>query len=118
MKNILNGISLDSKKSKEVLKKIMKSKNFPKISFDEAVELLVKNGFDNMINFTNQGRDISSNGEIKLAELLEYETPFWIESFDRDRVPFYQKPNSNNPQKVICADLIFPPIIKNAFGGK
>jgi asparaginyl-tRNA synthetase len=44
--------------------------------------------------------------------------PFWITHFDRDRVPFYQKPNPNNKSNVLNADLIFPPLIENSFGGE
>ncbi len=44
--------------------------------------------------------------------------PIWIKNFDRDRVPFYQKPDPENPERVICADLIFPPIIEGSFGGE
>ena len=34
------------------------------------------------------------------------------------RVSFYQAPDPDNANKVINADLIFPPIIKDAFGGE
>ena len=46
------------------------------------------------------------------------EEPIWLTNFDRDRVPFYQKPDPKNPSKTINADLLFPPILKNSFGGE
>ena len=48
---------------------------------------------------------------------MDTNLPFWITDFDRDRVPFYQKPDASG-EKVLCADLIFPPIIEGSFGGE
>lgn len=33
-------------------------------------------------------------------------------------MPFYQKPNPENTDQVINADLIFPPLLENSFGGE
>ena len=118
MPNILEKISLDHKKTLLSLKKILELKDFPEITFDEAVDVLVKNGYKNLVNFTEFGRDILSDGEVKIAELFNLKIPFWIKNYDRDRVPFYQKPCSKTINKVINADLIFPPIIKDSFGGE
>lgn len=118
MPNIVKIISLDFEKTMFNFNKITESKNFPKISFDDAVDILINNGNSELVNFTEFGRDISSDGEIKLAEILNFDTPFWIRNYDRDRVAFYQKPDPKNINKVINADLIFPPIIKNSFGGE
>ena len=118
MENIINKMSSDPQKTKKVLSDVVKSKCFPKISFDEAIEILIDNGFKECINFTNHGRNISSRGEIELMKMLNIKIPMWINNFDRDRVPFYQKPYFGNPDKVINADLLFPPIIKGAFGGE
>ncbi|HCP09043.1 MAG TPA: hypothetical protein DIT25_04590 [Candidatus Moranbacteria bacterium] len=118
MPNIMEKISLDPEASKFVLKKILKINKFPEITFDRAAETLIKSKNKNLINFSNSGRDLSADGEIRLAETLKIKSPFWIRNYDRDRVPFYQKPDPQNPNKVINADMIFPPIIKNAFGGE
>ena len=118
MPNILEKISLDYKKTSLNLNKILELKKFPEITFDEAVDALIENGNKNLVNFTKLGRDISSEGEIKIAEIFNFKTSFWIRNYDRDRVPFYQKPVPEDLNKVINADLIFPPIIKNAFGGE
>ena len=118
MTNILERISLDSEKTMTIFNKILELKKFPEITFDEAVNALVESGNKTLVNFTEFGRDISSEGEIKLAELFNFDTPFWIKNYDRDRMAFYQKPDPRNSNKVINADLIFPPIIKDAFGGE
>ena len=104
--------------TKEAIAAILKTKKFPRISFDEAVALLEKNGFGTLVGYTKHGRDIKAQGEIVLSRLLGYTVPFWIYGYDRDRVPFYQKPDPRNPEKVLNADLIFPPIFKGAFGGE
>lgn len=118
MPNIIERISLNSEKTTSSLNRIIGSKKFPEISFDEAVSALVESGNKTLVNFTKSGRDILSEGEIKLAEIYNFSTPFWIRNYDRDRVAFYQKPDPVNPNKVINADLVFPPIIKEAFGGE
>ena len=118
MPNILERISLNFWKTTVTLNKVLELKKFPEITFDEAVNTLVESGNKTLINFTESGRDISSEGEIKLAEIFNFDTPFWVRNCDRDRVAFYQKPDPNNSDKVINADLIFPPIIKDAFGGE
>lgn len=118
MVNITDKISVAPKKTRRQLLAIIRTKKFPEISFDEAVDLLIKNNRKKSINFTNNGRDITSQGEIELAKIGKFKTPFWIKYYDRNRVPFYQKPISNNSNKVINADLIFPPLFKNGFGGE
>jgi aspartyl/asparaginyl-tRNA synthetase len=118
MDNIINKISQNPEKTKIFLKQIVKLKKFPKLTFDRAVSILVKNGKKKLVNFTKNGNDISSAGELELMKILKIKTPVWMVDFDRDRVPFYQKPNPKNPEKVINSDLLFPPIIKNAFGGE
>ncbi|MFW5803856.1 MAG: amino acid--tRNA ligase-related protein [bacterium] len=118
MENIVKKISQNHKLTFQYLKDIIETKNFPVITFDEAVNILVKNKKDKLINFTDHGNDISSEGEIELMKILDVRTPLWITNFDRDRVPFYQKPDPDNPDKTINADLLFPPILRGAFGGE
>lgn len=118
MPNILERISLNFGKTTVILNKVLELKKFPEITFNEAVNALVESGNKTLVNFTESGRDISLEGEIKLAEIFNFDIPFWIRSYDRDRVAFYQKPDPKNQNRVINADLIFPPIIKDAFGGE
>lgn len=92
--------------------------SFPRITFDEAVEVLEKNGFAHFIEKRPYGRVITSEGELKICELVaDNKLPIWVTNYDRDVVPFYQKPESENNEKVLNADLIFPSI-KGGFGGE
>lgn len=118
MPNILKRMSLDSKKTTTILTKTIKSNKFSEITFDEAINALIESDNKHLIHFTRFGRDILAEGEVKLAEIFNFDTPFFIRNYDRDRVSFYQKPDSENSNKTINADLIFPSIIKGAFGGE
>jgi asparaginyl-tRNA synthetase len=118
MPNILEKLSLNYKETLSCLNDILGLDKFPEITFDEAVDRLVANGNEGYVRFNESGRDLTSAGELKLAEIAEFKTPFWVKNFDRDRVAFYQKPNSSNSDKVINADMIFPPLIKDSFGGE
>ncbi len=118
MPNIINLISASPEDTALHLQQTAEVLSFPKISFDEAVDVLVKNGMRDCVIFTDTGRDITAKGENELAKHLNSNTPFWLTGFDRDRVPFYQKPHSNSPDKVINADLLFPQITPESFGGE
>jgi asparaginyl-tRNA synthetase len=118
MPNILEKLSLNYDRTMTCLNDMLKLNKFPEITFDEAADMLVKNGNDGFIRFSESGRDLTSTGEIKLAEIAGLNTPFWVKNFDRDRVAFYQKPNPNNLNQVINADMIFPPLVDNSFGGE
>jgi len=118
MPNIIDRISVNSKKTKESLRHIFYIDKFKQITFDDAVNLLIKNGKGDFVNFTKHGRDITSQGELEVIRILKITTPLWIRNYDRDRVAFYQKPDPNNTNKVINSDLLLPPLIKNSFGGE
>lgn len=115
---IVEVLAINKRVTDEVMEAVLAIKKFPRITFDEAVELLEKGGFRKLINNTKHGRDLKPFSEIILSRLLKYETPFWIYGYDRDRVPFYQKPDPKNSDKVLNADLIFPPLFRGAFGGE
>ncbi len=119
MEPIVSRMSVDYVKTKESLQKISKSKSFDRISFETAFEKLSSD--KNLEKFTKKtdfGRDISSDGEISLALNETKDLPLWIYGFDRDMVAFYQKPDPKNPNRVINADLLFPPLAENGFGGE
>lgn len=113
--DILNILSTDFNKTKEALIEVSNLKSFTKIEFEEAILLLEKEGEQNLVSYYKSGRDISHKAEILLSKKLSKYAPIWITSYDRDRVPFYQKPNQN---KVINGDMIFPSLINNSFGGE
>jgi asparaginyl-tRNA synthetase len=115
---LIKRMSTDFEKSMTIARATSADKNFQRITFDKACKMLEENGFGEYVNKTDHGRDISSKGELALMQLLKAETPIWLTHFDRDRVPFYQKPDPTNVSKVLNADLLFPPLTQDAFGGE
>lgn len=116
--NLIDKISLSPNGVKSILKRIINIKKFDQIEFDEAIKILEKNNKKYAINYNKNGRVITSKGETELLKILKIDLPIWIRNYDRYTVPFYQKPNSINTHKIINGDLLFPPIIKNSFGGE
>lgn len=119
MEPLISRMSKDYKKTKIALERISKSKSFHQISFDEAFEKLQSVKLTKSFTKTTKfGRDINSSGETALVSEMTNNMPLWMHSFDRDTVAFYQKPHPNDSDKVINADLLFPPLTKNGFGGE
>lgn len=118
LKNVINKISDNPDITKKISNNLIKLEKFPEITFDDAINILIKNKKEKYINFTKQGRDIGVEGELELMRILNLRAPLWIKYFDRDRVPFYQKPDPGNKNKTINADLLFPSLTKNSFGGE
>lgn len=120
MPNIIDRISGAPNKTTSTLNKILKTKKFSTILFDEAINLLTKERKDskNLIRISKHGKHITGKGEVELLKILKTETPTWLTHFDRDTVPFYQKPHPKNKNKAINADLIFLPLTNNSFGGE
>ncbi len=117
LNDIVSKISNDSDTTISYLQNIVEN-NFPEITFDDAVDVLLMHGHKDLINSTKDGRDISAKGEEMLLKILNPKTPIWVKYYDRDRVPFYQKPLKSDPSKVINADLLFPQVICNSFSGE
>ena len=93
-------------------------KDFPEISFDEAVKTLNNNGFSELVKYSRYGRTLRPRGEEIIAEIIgRKQVPVWIRGYDRDVVAFYQKPDPRNKNKVLNADLVFPPF-RGGFGGE
>lgn len=118
MPNLLDRLSSNPERTKAALSRIGNTTVFNEISFDNAVKLLDINGLSDLYTRTEHGRDISSKGELELMRILRIDTPLWVTSYDRDRVAFYQKPDPENPNVVINADLLFPPLGEDSFGGE
>lgn len=116
MPNILSLLSTHPERSIESLNLALHTNNFQEIEFDDAIKILKKEGYSPLINESEFGHDITSEGEIKLMEIIKTKTPIWVNHYDRDRVAFYQKPYNSN--KTINSDLLFPQIISNSFGGE
>lgn len=94
------------------------TKDFPKITFDEAIDLLDKNGKKELITFHDYGRNITRKGELAVLELItQNQTPIWITNYDIGTVPFYHKANPKDQNTALNADLIFPSL-HGGFGGE
>ena len=111
-------ISSDPAASRAGLERVVAADSFPSITFDEAIEVLSTNGRDHGFRETEFGRDLTTAGERTLFELTGIVTPLWVRNYDRDRVPFYQKPDPYDQGKVLNADLLVPALAKGGFSGE
>ena len=94
----------------EVLKKYT-SLPYPRISYDEAVELLQQNGFEDI----TWGDDFGSPHETFIAN--HFEKPVFILNYPRSMSPLYMKPHPTREDVVIRADLIAPEGYGEIIGG-
>lgn len=105
------------KDNKTILKNVYKrnishleeatEKDFLRISYEEAVALLQKNGFAN-VSF---GDDLKANHEAKIVSLLnkgKSELPVFITQYPKEIKFFNMKVSISDPRVVLSADLIFP----------
>ena len=112
-------LSDDAEKTREMMKRVFETETFPRITFDDAVKLLQEEELAHeYIRETPHGRDITAKGESALLRKMGLTTPLWVTHFDRDRVPFYQKPVPGALDKVFNADLLVPAITAHGFGGE
>ncbi|MFH1188930.1 MAG: amino acid--tRNA ligase-related protein [bacterium] len=113
---IVELMSIDFAKTNSALRSIISTDSFPKKTFDDIYPWLQKTPSFYTVN--NFGRNITNSGEIVLAEREGNGLPMWLCNYDRDIIPFYQKPNPANTNTVINADLLFAPILRGSFGGE
>lgn len=118
MPNVLERISQNPEASRSALTRLSQAQSFRRIRFADAITLLEEHQLQRFVNYTPHGKDISAQGELALLKILKTDLPVWITHFDRDRVPFYQKPDPENTETVLNADLLFPPLVDGAFGGE
>jgi asparaginyl-tRNA synthetase len=97
-------------RDKEILKNYTKLP-YPRISYDDAVELLKKNGFDDI----EWGDDFGSPHETFIAN--SFDRPVFILNYPKAIKPFYMKPHPTREDVVICADLIAPEGYGEIIGG-
>lgn len=113
---IVKLMSVDFAKTEVALNKIINAGHFQKKLFDDVYPWLREDSSFYISN--NFGRNITCAGEVALVHHMADGLPLWLCNYDRDVVPFYQKPTSINPNTVINADLLFAPIIEGGFGGE
>lgn len=93
----------------ETLKKYTKLP-YPRISYDEAIELLKENDFD-----VDWGVDFGSPEETFLADHFDH--PVFVLNYPKAIKPFYMKPHPTRDDVVICADLLAPEGYGEIIGG-
>ncbi|WP_414838432.1 asparagine--tRNA ligase [Carnobacterium sp. TMP28] len=97
-------------RDKEVLENYTKLP-FPRISYDDAIVLLNKNGFDEI----KWGDDFGSPHETFIAE--QFDKPVFILNYPKAIKAFYMKPHPDRDDVVLCADLIAPEGYGEIIGG-
>lgn len=84
---------------------------FPRITYDEAVNWLQDNGFDEI----KWGEDFGSPHETALAK--HYDQPVFITHYPTKIKSFYMQPDSSREEVALCADLIAPEGYGEIIGG-
>jgi asparaginyl-tRNA synthetase len=83
---------------------------FPRISYDEAVEILNKCGVE-----FEWGNDFGGGDETVLAE--QFELPVFVHRYPTDIKAFYMKPDPSRPEVCLSADLLAPEGYGEIVGG-
>ena len=83
---------------------------FPRITYDEAVDILNKNGKP-----MAWGDDIGGDEETVLAE--QFEKPVFVTNYPAKIKAFYMQPDPQRPEVVLCADLLAPEGYGEIIGG-
>lgn len=84
---------------------------FPRISYDEAIEFLHKEGFDDI----QWGDDFGAPHETAIAN--HFDKPVFITCYPVGIKPFYMQPHPEREDVVLCADLIAPEGYGEIIGG-
>ncbi|MDF2671540.1 MAG: asnS [Paenibacillus sp.] len=83
---------------------------FPRITYDQAIELLHEKGFD-----LPWGEDFGAPHETEIAK--NFDKPVFITHYPTSFKAFYMKPDPERPEVVLCADLIAPEGYGEIIGG-
>jgi aspartyl/asparaginyl-tRNA synthetase len=113
---IVKLMSIDFQKTISVMETLITANSFPRKTFDDIYPYLT--GIPASYTKSSFGRNITNMGEIEVAKKEGNGLPVWLCNYDRDIVPFYQKPNPSNMNTVLNADLLFAPIVEGGFGGE
>jgi asparaginyl-tRNA synthetase len=83
---------------------------FPRLTYDEAVERLRAKGVD-----FESGSDFGGTDETLLSE--DFDCPIFVTHFPTAIKAFYMKPDPNNPERVLGADVLAPEGYGEIIGG-
>lgn len=84
---------------------------FPRITYTEAIDLLHKLGFDDIV----WDDDFGAPHETAIAD--SFEKPVFITHYPKAIKPFYMPEDPENDQVVLCADMIAPEGYGEIIGG-
>lgn len=84
---------------------------FPRISYDDAIQLLHEEGFTDI----EWGDDFGAPHETAIAS--KYDKPVFITCYPTGIKPFYMQPHPERDDVVLCADLIAPEGYGEIIGG-
>ncbi|WP_413380583.1 asparagine--tRNA ligase [Alkalihalobacillus sp. 1P02AB] len=111
-KSVLKNCQIELKTLGRDLEKLEKIQApFARITYDDAVTFLHKEGFDDI----EWGDDFGSPHETAIAN--HYDKPVFITHYPTSLKPFYMQPDPNRPEVVLCADLIAPEGYGEIIGG-
>jgi len=83
---------------------------FPKITYDEAVEILKKKGMK-----VQYGSDFGAPAETSLSN--EFARPVFVMNYPLSAKEFYMKEHPENPELVLCFDVLAPEGFGEIVGG-
>lgn len=83
---------------------------FPRITYDEAVQKLREKGVE-----FEDGNDFGGTDETLLSE--DYDCPIFVTHFPTAIKAFYMKPDPENPERVLGADVLAPEGYGEIIGG-
>ncbi|CAM3174924.1 asparagine--tRNA ligase [Sporolactobacillus spathodeae] len=84
---------------------------FPRITYDQAIEFLKEQGFDDI----EWGDDFGSPHETAIAE--HFDVPVFVTEYPTKVKAFYMKPVPGREDVVLCADLLAPEGYGEIIGG-
>lgn len=84
---------------------------FPRITYDQAFDILRKSGESK----TPYGDDLGGTDETIISR--HFQKPVVITHFPADIKAFYMQPDENDPDKVLCVDIIAPEGYGELVGG-
>jgi asparaginyl-tRNA synthetase len=112
VKRVLDRCQAELKFLERDLKSLEKTAEggFPRVTFDEAVAKLKELGSD-----IQDGEDFGADDETMLTK--EYDTPIFVTKYPKDVKAFYMKPDPENPNLVLCDDMLAPEGYGEIIGG-
>jgi asparaginyl-tRNA synthetase len=112
VENVLKNCKLELNVLERDTSKLEKVKSpFPRISYDDAIELLKEKGFTDI----EWGEDFGAPHETAIAE--NFDMPVFITNYPAEIKAFYMKPAPDRSDVVLCADLIAPEGYGEIVGG-